>query len=284
MKRGIFIQANAKQLLGAKIAKHAVEARGKARAHGIPVTIMEVEAMPAFKAFVGRPYRGGRPYTFDDLQSFTLTRFMPPELMGYEGRALVIDPDVFALADIEPLFALDLGEAAIACRQRPGPGYETSVMVLACERLRHWQVVRILEDIAHKRRRYEAVMRLEDEPAPILPLAEEWNALDVLTSETKILHTTVRLTQPWKTGLPIDFTREPLPRLFGLIPREPILRLLGSYPSRYQQHPDARTEALFFDLAREAKADGAVTDADISEAVAAGTIRPDFAERLAQTR
>jgi len=33
-----------------------------------------------------------RPWFNDDLQSFTPTRFMPPELMAYQGRAVVIDP------------------------------------------------------------------------------------------------------------------------------------------------------------------------------------------------
>ena len=27
-----------------------------------------------------------RPWVRDDLQSFTPTRFMPPELMGFQGR------------------------------------------------------------------------------------------------------------------------------------------------------------------------------------------------------
>ena len=39
----------------------------------------------------------------EDLQSFTPLRFMPPQLMGYEGRAIVIDPDVFAVGDVYEL-------------------------------------------------------------------------------------------------------------------------------------------------------------------------------------
>src|SRR5262249_48606740 len=32
-------------------------------------------------------------WRYDDLQSFTPLRFLPPELMGHRGRALVVDPD-----------------------------------------------------------------------------------------------------------------------------------------------------------------------------------------------
>ena len=46
------------------------------------------------------PYTDGlrdgvlRQWHMEDLQSFTPTRFMPPQLTGYQGRAVVIDPDV----------------------------------------------------------------------------------------------------------------------------------------------------------------------------------------------
>ena len=46
---------------------------------------------------------------------------MPPELMGYEGRALVIDPDILAVADVWELLSRDMQGAAIMCRQRNGP-------------------------------------------------------------------------------------------------------------------------------------------------------------------
>ncbi len=50
---------------------------------------------------------GKREWVRDDLQSFTPTRFLPPQLMGYQGRAVVIDPDVFARGDIWELLSRD---------------------------------------------------------------------------------------------------------------------------------------------------------------------------------
>ena len=41
--------------------------------------------------------------------------------MGYEGRALVIDPDIFAVADVWELLSRDMQGAAIMCRLRNGP-------------------------------------------------------------------------------------------------------------------------------------------------------------------
>ena len=146
MIQQIFIQANNNQLIAAKVAKHALETRGRAREHGASVTLMNVEEMQPFKAFDGSTYlRGGKLNRFDlrAMQSFTLSRFMPPELMRFSGRALVIDPDVFALADIGELLDSDLkGNAIAACRCKHG--WETAVMLLDCARLTHWRIAEIL--------------------------------------------------------------------------------------------------------------------------------------------
>ena len=37
-----------------------------------------------------------REWDPDDLQSFTPLRFYPPQAMGFEGRAVMTDPDIFA--------------------------------------------------------------------------------------------------------------------------------------------------------------------------------------------
>lgn len=269
--RGIFIQSNKKQLVGAKIAKHALEVRGKAREHGIPVSIIEVEKVPAFQAFVGKPYRKGNyaAYTFADLQSFTMTRFMPPELMAFSGRALVIDPDIFALTDILPLIEMDLGGAAIAaCKKNP---WDTSVMVLDNTKLTHWKIETLLSDIASRKRSYEDIAALRDEQAVVTELSREWNSLDYLNQNTKMLHTTQRLTQPWKTGLPIDFTFNPVPKLFGIIPR-----FWVTHPTHYQPHKSREIEKFFFELLRDAVRGGAVSVQDVEDGVRSKDLRPDI--------
>jgi len=280
--RKAFIQANDKQLLGAKLAKYAIE-RNLRDKGSIQVEIVNVDAEPIFKAFSGKTYlRQGRERTYDplDLQSFTLTRFLPPERMGYEGMAVVIDPDIFALRDLNELFDLGTGGKAVtACRKKDA--WDSSVMLLDCAKLRAWKVGEWLERMAEKKLDYDDVMTLRFMREDVRELPRVWNSLDVLTDGTKMLHTTGRLTQPWKTGLPVDFTRNPMPKLFGLIPREPIHRLLGRYPSTYQPHPDPGIERFFFGLMRDALRDGAVARAEVEKEIALKHVRPDLLEKAA---
>ncbi len=282
MQKGIFIQANRKQIIGAKLARYALQTRGGAKERGIPITIMEVEKMPAFQAFEGKPYRKGyAPFSLSgDLQSFTLTRFMPPELMGYRGRAVVIDPDIFALSDIGALVDIDLGNAAIAaCRKKDA--WDSSVMVLDCAKLTHWKISEMLNDIATGKRTYEEIAQLRTE-TEIKEVPRIWNSLDILNNETKMLHTTTRLTQPWKTGLPIDFTLSAMPKYFGIIPREPVHKLLGKYPTHYKPHPDKNIERFFFSLLKDALGAGAVSREELTASINAGNIRTD-ALRMIET-
>src|SRR3989344_6438420 len=116
MRKKVFICTNNKQILGARLAAFAIQRHLSGAP--IEVQILNVDELSLFAQFVGKRYQRGDEwitYTADDLQSFTLTRFMSPELMGYEGRALVIDPDIFAIAYISPLFDIDMQGKAIAC-------------------------------------------------------------------------------------------------------------------------------------------------------------------------
>ena len=102
MKYGVFIQTNHKQYVGALVAEHAIRRYSKHNDQ-FDVHIMHTKDFPMFTDRNGQMYlRDGvkRVWLYNDLQSFTLTRFMPPELMNYQGRSVVIDPDVFAQADV----------------------------------------------------------------------------------------------------------------------------------------------------------------------------------------
>jgi len=81
-----------------------------------------------------------RPWLNNDIQSFTPLRFAPPQLMGYEVRAIVIDPDIFAVGDIWELLEHDMRGKAIICRRKGRKAaYASSVMLLDCAKLAHWQ-------------------------------------------------------------------------------------------------------------------------------------------------
>ena len=93
-------------------------------------------------------------------------------------------------------------------------------------------------------------LKTEDR-ANIGTLENQWNDFDRFTTETKLLHTTRRKTQPWKSGLPIDWRPAERFRLFppiGWLMRAR-RRLFGEYGllGNYKSHPDQNQENLFFD-------------------------------------
>ena len=110
MKPTVFIHTNHRQYLGALVSAHSLR-RNSRHADEFDVRIIQHKDYPFFARHEGESFlRDGvtREWHNEDLQSFTPLRFMPPELMGYQGRALVIDPDIFAVGDVWELLARDM--------------------------------------------------------------------------------------------------------------------------------------------------------------------------------
>lgn len=294
MEHCVFIQANHRQWLGAVVAEYALR-RNSTHNHRFAVRILQVRDFPCLQEREGQHFlRDGewRAWRNDDLQSFTPLRFAPPELMGYRGRALVIDPDVFAQGDVWELLSRDMDGKAILCRAKGGRkgkqgAYASSVMLLDCARLRHWALAGDFGGLFSGARDYMdwISLRLED-PATIGPLEPEWNDFDRLTPDTRLLHNTKRWTQPWKTGVPVDFRPADSFRLFP--PRHWLRRarraLFGDYrfAGRYRRHPDPAQERFFFRLLGECVARGIVDEARLREEIRCRHLRPDALELLAQ--
>jgi hypothetical protein len=265
--------------------------RSSRHADKLRIELIHTGDHPFLRAREGQQFlRGGRMQTWrmEDLQSFTPLRFMPPQLMGYKGRAVVVDPDIFAVGDIWELLTRDMGGKAIMCRKRPGkedlPGhYATSCMLLDNEKLRHWQVERTFDELFESRTDYLDWIELRHEDPDTIGIFEpEWNDFDHLDGRTRLLHNTKRHTQPWKTGLPIDFVEADKFRLFppkGWV-RRARMALLGDYAlaGTYRPHPDPRQERLFFDLLRECLAQGTVTEAMLKDEMQRNHIRHDALE------
>lgn len=273
MKPTVFIQANDSQMLGARVSAHSFK-RFARDPDGFDVRILSTTDHPRLQAHGQSILRAGkvREWDPDDLQSFTPLRFLPPDAMGHQGIALVTDPDVFAVADVGELFARDLQGKAIWAVPRPGhnqsPDYiATSVMLLDCAKLPHWRFDKDLDDLFSHRFDYVDWIELKREDRDTIGLLEpEWNDFDRLTSRTRLLHTTKRRTQPWKTGLPVDYTL----RERGLFDWFRRLR-----QRRYESHPDPRQEGLFFSLLAEMVDAGDVTKDELVAEMAADHIRHD---------
>jgi hypothetical protein len=290
MHNTVFIQNNPRQAIGARVARHAL-LRNSAAPERFDVRIIETTDFPAFKGFEGRSYlREGKQAVWrnDDLQSFTPLRFSVPELMGYAGRAVVIDPDVFALADVNELFERDMAGTAVMARRMDGDfrrplHYASSVMLMDCERLTHWRWETDFESVFRGERDYRDWMWLLLEPAGSVGVLEpEWNDYDHLTSDTKMLHNTRRRTQAWKTGLPAEFTSRgtTLSSKLGIWLR----RLTGQGAGRYRRHPDPAQEHLFFKLLAECIDNGAVSLSLLNDEIAKGHIRTDAHACVAKAR
>jgi hypothetical protein len=255
----VFIHTNDKQILGALVSRYSF-ARFASDPSAFDLRLVEAKDHRLLLAHEGRRYlRDGLPRTWinDDLQSFTVLRFAPPEIMGYRGRALVVDPDVFAVSDVVPLLRRDMQGKAIVARTRTGAKrFASSVMLLDNARLTHWRLAENFEELFTFERDYADWIGLRLEPPDTIgPLEREWNDFDTLTETTRMLHNTRRRTQPWKSGLPVDFrAREAKGSLRpGIIYHRIRRRLFGehAFMGRYQRHPDPRQEQLFFGLLRE---------------------------------
>jgi hypothetical protein len=263
-------------MLGALVSAHSFR-RNSQDPGAFDVRILRTSEYPELQKDGRTILRGGheRPWDPDDLQSFTPLRFAIPDLMDHQGLALVTDPDVFAVGDASELFSRDLKGKAIWCR--PRPGYDkitdplaTSVMLLDCARLPHWRFAEQLEALWAQRVDYLDWINLKLENLDTIGLLEpEWNDFDHLTPSTKLLHNTKRRTQPWKTGLPIDFTfRERGLLNFAL----PIVRKLAP---NYTRHPDRRQEAYFYALLAEGLDIGSIDREQVEREVRLGHVRPD---------
>lgn len=296
MDHCVFIQTNHKQMAGAKVAAHALR-RFSQNNDKFDVRIIDMNDYPWFAAREGQQYlRDGvkREWLNDDLQSFTPTRFLPPELMGYQGRAIVIDPDIFAAADIWELLSRDMRGKAIMCRPRSGSKgmidkcMASSVMLLDCAKLTHWQAEAQFNALFDFELDYKTWICLGTEERDSIGLLEhEWNDFDKFSTTTKMLHTTRRRTQPWKTGLPTDW--RPAERFPFFPPVVWFMRarrhLLGEYAFRgkYKTHPDKNQENFFFGLLKECVNDGVVSEDFLRAEMRANHVRHDAFEVLART-
>jgi hypothetical protein len=295
MKPCVFIHTNQRQMLGALVSRYSLQ-RNSEFAERFDVRFIEARDQPFMQAREGQLYlRDGekRPWLNDDLQSFTPLRFMPPELMGYEGRALVIDPDVFAVGDVWPLLSVDMQGKALMCRPKSGSkgkrgALASSVMLLDCARLTHWRVAEQFAEMFEFRRDYMDWISLKLEDRSTIGLfGNEWNDFDHLDENTRLLHNTKRKTQPWKTGLPVDYRPADTFRLFP--PRHWIRRarraLFGDYrfAGHYKKHPDPRQEQFFFGLLKECLDKGIVNEEKLRAEMRSNHIRHDALDVIERT-
>jgi hypothetical protein len=230
-----------------------------------------------------------------DAFSFAPLRRMVPELLGYTGRALVIDPDVFAIGDVYELLSRDMQGKAILCRRRTGHGangvtlYSSAVMLLDCAKLTDWDFQRELEALFSGEVRLGPLLSLVDvAPESIGLFEDEWNDLDNLTTRTKLLHNTELSTQPWKAGLRAD-SRQRVPRAPAMLGwlwlQATLIQSKGAKkPILHRAHPDPNQERLFLTLLDQCLVKGDITEQFVRTAIRRRYVRKDLLSLVHQLR
>ncbi|MDL2337115.1 MAG: hypothetical protein QFE16_04660 [Pseudomonadota bacterium] len=287
MRNAVFIHTNPKQIIGALVGRHAL-VRNSSAPERFDIRILQTPDFPALERFEGRRYlREGKQVVWhnDDLQSFTPLRFAVPEQMGYVGRAVLTDPDVFAIADINELLERDMGGAAVMARPMAGdtrsrPDYASSVMLMDCARLTHWHWEADFEKVFRGEHDYRDWNWLRLEPdGSVAPLEPQWNDFDRLESDTRMLHNTQRRTQPWKSGLPVDFTLRGntlRKRISAGVRRvHAVLTGSASPAGHYVPHPDPAQERLFFRLLGECLEQGSISESMLRSEIDRRHVRTD---------
>jgi len=295
MDKCVFIHTNERQWLGALVSEYSFR-RNSASAEQFDVRFIHTRDYPYLSAKEGQSFlRGGtsRVWHMEDLQSFTPLRFMPPKLMNWQGRAVVTDPDVFAVGDVYELLQRDMAGKAVMGRHRSGKEGKaaqvaTSVMLMDCARLQHWQPEEEFAQLFRSEKDYKEWMVLGyEDPDNIGYLEDYWNDFDNLDGNTRLIHNTKRKTQPWKTGLPVDYTPA------NKFKNKPLLasanrlraRVFGEYGllGRYQEHPDRGQEEFFFGLLKECLECGHVSEELVRDEMRKNHVRHDAFEVLDRT-
>lgn len=195
----VFVGVQERELIAARVLEFTINEHASR-----PVQVVHLP--PVSRAPVDPRNRQRTPFSF--------SRFLIPELMGYQGRALYVDSDMHVFDDITTLWDIPLDGATVMCTNQTfippqwrdnadfHPGRQMSVMMLDCDNL-PWKIDEILEALDSGELSYEALMfELALVPSQQVSdgLPQGWNHLEHFEpGETKLLHYTAVPTQPWKT-------------------------------------------------------------------------------------
>lgn len=273
----IFICTNDNQLIGAKVAKYSIIKRSSFKEKDI--TILNEKEVPEMQPFFSKPYlRNKKMCIFDknDMQSFTLLRFHIPKVMGYEGSALVIDPDIFLVREgLNQAKEFFLSSDAHICARRglQKNSWASSVMFISCNKLKHWSVEEMIYQMQQGKLDYDNLINLRDGKLLIHQLDSKWNEFDEIKHNTILLHTTEKITQPWRTKLKLNSS---IPPIFKIFPRAPIYKLFGKDLTIGREHPSQGVSNFFFNELSECVKNGYISHEFIQSSVEKNYLRSDI--------
>lgn len=265
----VYIHTNEMNFVPAKIVQYSLEKYNP----GLTVYLYKQEQCHTLLGnHLNSFYRSGQLLQWNKTksQSFFPVRFMCVEEHKRQNRnsrwIVVMDPDIFCIKSIRGLEAFiqraeENHKSILACKKQQNK-YNSSFMVLDTHNI-DWTEETICFDIFEKHRNFDDYMFLEAfDP---LELPGEYNEYDTIKSNTILFHTTMTVTQPWKTGIQYcksDLHNNPYK------PNEPM--------SVFQEHPNTLVKQTFFLLASESYKYQYITDTDIQTGIEKKGLRADL--------
>ena len=185
----IFVHTNSVQLLGAKVAAFSF-LQALPEGSAVEVSVLSTDKFTALNHFHGCVYRyKGNKVFFDkdDIQSFTLLRLAIPEVMEYQGKSLVVDPDVFWVSNESPcqLFDYVSADKPVACVH--DQHWRTSVMVTNNEELSGWSMLNAINALKDGVDYKQLIELAHVEQSKINTLPPCFNCFDNLPADGKVL-------------------------------------------------------------------------------------------------
>lgn len=133
---------------------------------------------------------------------FTYSRFLPPHLCNFQGKAIFMDNDMLAFGDVAELDALDMSNLTLrvvqheyrpentvkmyGCPQTSYPRKNwSSLMIMNCAKLKLWSKEVVETQTGAYLHRFQDIA---DDQIGHVPA--EWNMLDEMDDKTKLIHYT----------------------------------------------------------------------------------------------
>ena len=161
--------------------------------------------------------------------------------------------------------------------------FRSEVMLVDADKIR-WDYEKILFDLFNLKIDYSDLINLKFIDSNLIQTAPSiYNQQDNIIDKTIILHTTNRITQPWKEGLNIDFEsyanwysvlKNLIKRLIG---REYSKKILSKY---YLSHPNTQVNHFVLELFKESFKEGIFNKEEIIDAVNKKFISKTFYQKL----
>jgi len=277
----IFIQSNPQQELAAKVSSFSFNKYGFKN-----IEIIKLKDVHQLNINFNKEYlRGGKKIFYDekDLQSFTLLRFLPPKI--YNDFCLIIDPDVFAVKNPARVLEnyLNNQKYKLLCTEKNN-SFKSEVCIINCKDFNLWNFDKLIYDLFDKRVDYQELINFNFlDKEKIGKLDNCLNVCDNIDENTIFLHTTNRLTQPWKEGLEVDF-KVHVSKINYM--KNFVKKMIGKkhnskiFEKKYKQHPNQNVLKFVENEFKNAYAKNFITENDIKFSIQNKFISNKFVEKL----